>query len=336
MRPRSPEGCGAGALERAGEREGRWLLRRADRRTVLWVAIYFGLVALLWSVALPLGPTALLVVAASLFSFYCSGITHNTVHVPIFAAPWANRGFQVALTLTYGWPVSTFVAGHNLSHHEHLQTGADVARTDKMRFRWNFLNFAFFFFATVPELLRSEARFVRFMRGRRPDWFRLFVVEAAALLAVSLVLLLLDGRKFLFYWCVPHFAAAWGIITINYLQHDGCDAEAELAHSRNFVGPVFNYLAFNNGFHTAHHDDPDVHWSLLPGLHAERVAPRIHPGLVERSLPRYVWRAYVWPGRRLRYDGRPVKVGQPQPREDWIPVDDARLGRVSLGVERSS
>ena len=50
--------------------------------------------------------------------------------------------------MTYGYPVSPFVIGHNLSHHQHTGKDQDIARTDKLRFRWNFLNQALFFFIT--------------------------------------------------------------------------------------------------------------------------------------------------------------------------------------------
>lgn len=55
---------------------------------------------------------------------------------------------------------------------------------------------------------------------------------------------------------------------------DGGRADAGGAHSvevknwngaRNFVGPVINYLTFNNGYHTIHHMYPTMHWSRLPG-----------------------------------------------------------------------
>ena len=36
--------------------------------------------------------------------------------------------------------------------------------------------------------------------------------------------------------------------------------------ARNFVGPVINYLTFNNGYHTIHHMYPTMHWSRLAGL----------------------------------------------------------------------
>lgn len=37
------------------------------------------------------------------------------------------------------------------------------------------------------------------------------------------------------------------IVTLNLLQHDGCDPQHRVNHSRNFTGPILNYFCFNNG-----------------------------------------------------------------------------------------
>jgi fatty acid desaturase len=114
------------------QRGSPMLRYRADIKTLVFVAIYFGLVALQWILA----PTDLavaipLLVLTCWFSFFGAVATHNTVHAPVFHPRWANRLFQVALTLTYGHPVSAYVPGHNLSHHKYTQSRKDVMRTTK-------------------------------------------------------------------------------------------------------------------------------------------------------------------------------------------------------------
>jgi fatty acid desaturase len=34
--------------------------------------------------------------------------------------------------------------------------------------------------------------------------------------------------------------------------------------SRTLLDPLHNFLGFNSGHHTAHHEKPTLHWSLLP------------------------------------------------------------------------
>src|SRR3954471_24349240 len=121
--------------------ELRLLRRPADRRPVAFVAAWFAMVVAQWLwpprqlfIAVPL------VVATCLLAFLGAVATHNAMHSPVFRAKKLNRVFQVALTLVYGHPVSSFVPGHNLSHHRFIESRRDVMRTTKARFRWNLLN----------------------------------------------------------------------------------------------------------------------------------------------------------------------------------------------------
>jgi fatty acid desaturase len=146
------------------------------------------------------------------------------------------------------------------------------------------------------------------------------------------MLLAIDWRAFLLYFVIPHGYGAWGIVGINFMQHDGTDEGSEWNHSRNFVGKAVNWLAFNNGFHTIHHMKPRMHWSLLPAEHAREVAPYIHPALDQESLLVYLWKTYGWPGKRTHYTGAPLVLPEEGPDEDWIPGVGETPEGVSLGA----
>lgn len=266
-------------------------------------------------------------------SFVCAVIAHNTLHCPMFTSKGANRGVQYLLSLATGDAVSSFVPGHNLGHHTHLQTAKDTMRTSKLRFRWNLLNQLLFMFVVGGALVKHTYRYVWSMRSRRPKWFRQFVSEMVLLVAVYAYLVIAFGfLPFLLYAFIPHSYASWGIIGINFVQHDGCDPEHPVNHSRNFVGRLVNWWTFNNGYHGIHHMHPSLHWSLLPQAHARELSPTIHESLEQRSLIRYCIKAYIWPGRRLTYTGEPLMLPPPIPDESWVPaVHDMR--QVSLGVE---
>ena len=139
-------------------------------------------------------------------------------------------------------------------------------------------------------------------------------------------------KAFLLYVFIPYRYAAWGIITMNLLQHDGCDQDSDFNHSRNFVGSVVNWCTFNNGYHSIHHMKASLHWSLAPAAHAKKVQPFIHPALEQASLLTYLWRTYGWPGKRLMYDGTPMVLPEEGPDEEWIPAPNETPSDVSLGA----
>jgi fatty acid desaturase len=229
-----------------------------------------------------------------------------------------NSLWQVVLTLTYGHPVASYVPGHNLSHHQHTESRRDVMRTDKARFRYNLFNLMFFTASISGSIMGAEWGYAKWSFRRRPRWARQLLFEAVVLIAVVVALFALDWRKALLYVVVPWQYAAWGIVTMNLLQHDGCDAESPWNHSRNFVGPILNWLAFNNGYHSVHHLKPTLHWSLAPEAHAALIAPHIDPRLDEPSMPAYVWRTFVLPNGRKNFDGTPRVLRDPGPDEPWF------------------
>lgn len=142
----------------------KWKILRyaADRRTLGIIAAWYALVALQW-VAGPASPW----LAAPLVALTCAGAflgavaTHNAVHCPVFHARGLNRLWQVVLTLTYGHPVSSYVPGHNLSHHRHAETARDVMRTDKARFRYHLCNLLFFTASIGPSIMGAELAYAR-------------------------------------------------------------------------------------------------------------------------------------------------------------------------------
>jgi fatty acid desaturase len=306
----------------------------ADRRTLTIVGAWFVVEVALWRVGDGSWLAVPLFALACVGAFLAAVVVHNTIHCPVFHSRKLESVWRCVLTLAYGHPVGSFVPGHNLSHHRHLETHADVMRTSKARSHWNLLNVLSFFPSISGAMLRAEIGYLRFAWKRRGGWRRQLFLEACVLLVVVVALALLDWKRLL--WCVvlPHLYAAWGVVTMNLLQHDGADPGSPHNHSRTFVGKTVNWLTFNNGFHAAHHLRPGLHWSLLPAAHARLVAPHVDPRLIERSLPAYLVRAYVFPGRRLRFDGRPVEIPAVGADAPWY--GELSSPRVAVQTQGSS
>ncbi|MDP3274999.1 MAG: fatty acid desaturase [Deltaproteobacteria bacterium] len=304
---------------------------RADLRSIAFVLTYYALVIYQWN----WGPTrwylALpLLMLTMAFSWFCAVITHNTLHSPVFTSRWMNKVFQVMLTCSYGFPVSEYVPGHNLSHHKFTQAPKDVMRTTKVDSGNNLLNMILFVPRVAFDVTGGNMRFVKTMKNTHRAWYRQFLIETSICWGEKLVLFALDWRKTLLYIVIPHLWAVWGITAVNYLQHDGCDQEHPVNHSRNFVGEIFNWFTFNNGFHGMHHEQPGLHWSLLREKHDELLHPTIHPELEQKSLLIYLVKAFFWPGKRVTYDGKPVIVSKSIDVVDWVPV---RGESKDLGAE---
>jgi fatty acid desaturase len=307
----------------------------ADWRTIFFLCAFAALSITGWVVDPGGWATFGLCVITCISSWICAIIAHNTVHSPLFLKRWQNRLFQIWLSLSYGFPVSEYVPGHNLSHHRYMQHREDVMRTSKVNYGWNLLNFLLFFFAVGAGVTAGNYRYKQVMKEKMPQWNRQLTIEIIFVWGTKLALLAIDWRKALLYYIIPHGFAVWGITTVNFLQHDGTDDAHPVNHSRNFVGGLFNFFTLNNGYHGIHHRHPGLHWSLTKEAHEREFHPTIHPALEQPSLFVYMFKAFIFPGKRVTFEGKPFEV-HPEPDLDWVGATRAfaadELGAMGTGI----
>ena len=281
-----------------------------DKRVLLWVLIYHvtTYIAWQWWPSAGLLLRCAMIVHCALWSFFGATITHNAIHVPLFHSATSNSWFQIALSHTYGWPVSALVPGHNLSHHKFTNTDRDTMRPDRMRYSWNLLNYLLFPSTTAAAIAASDKEYMRAQQsGGRPIW-KQYVVEAVSFYPAQVMLGVTCPERYFFLIFIPQMYAKFQIIAMNILQHDGCPPATEDAYnnSRNFVGRVVNYFTFNNGYHTIHHTNPGWHWYRLPESHDRIIKPHIHPNLDQQNILSFFFEAHIYPGKRMWYDGSEV------------------------------
>lgn len=322
---------------------------KEDLRTLAFCFLYFALVTWQWRrdesvddegglAAAALVEKVALFALTTFFAFIGAVSVHNNVHTPPFHSKLANTVFQVLLSLWFGHAASAYVPGHNLSHHKYLQTPKDVMRTDKMRFRWHLLNGLLFMPFTLPSTSRNDATYFSVQRQLGRPIYNQVRVEMGCYVTLQLVCLCLDPLRWLRVFFLPQTLGKYMIISLNMLQHDGCDPTSKYNHSRNFVGSVANFFFLNNGYHTIHHMYPGKHWSLLPAEHEKRVKPYIHPNLDVPSMLGYVFTTFIYPAVRTNYDGTPYTptVEGSLPDEPWFYADNETYSKDDLVTYSSS
>jgi len=306
----------------------------ADTRALFLNACYFASLYFAWQIHPSLNSwlsVGVLVAWLGFFGFIGATTVHNTMHCRVFKSTQANKIWQGLLSLTYGHTVSTYVPGHNLSHHKYTQQPKDVMRTTKLRFKWNLWNGLFFQQSVAFDVLVNDLRYITVQTVHNASFFRNCLREFIILLSVQVVLGILDWRRMLLYFYLPHLFAQWGIVSINLVQHDGCDEIPDGAYTsghkveyinlaRNLTSPLINWCTMNNGFHTAHHLYPTMHWSFYPECHDKVVKPRMDPRLDEPSLAAYCFRTFIYPAKRVRFDGGEIIALQSAETGDldWI------------------
>jgi fatty acid desaturase len=235
------------------------------------------------------------------FGVSAAVIAHNHNHCPIFASKSSNEWFGKWLSIFYGYPTFAWIPTHNLNHHKLVNKAGDATITWRFTNRHNVLVAATYFFVSayyqriptnqfIARAKESNPKLYRMIRGQYAFWITAHVLLIGV--AVAWHGLGLGLRVWFFSAALPALFALWAVHLFNYEQHVHTDPWSRYDHSRNFVSPVLNFLMFNNGYHTAHHENAGLHWSQLQKADAE-IAPLMHPSLREPSVWWYWVRQYL-------------------------------------------
>lgn len=280
----------------------------ADLRTLAICGAKIALACGVWRVypAMPAWCLVLTVFVQFIAAFCVATMVHNAMHCDVFSNACVECTWRVLLAGTFGFPVEAYRPTHNANHHVYTQHEQDHLHTSQMRHRWHWVNLLLFFPKVYPGIARLENAYLKKEARKLSRNFFYFVVQALTAHGLTIGLLLLDGRRGLLCWLLPNLLGVDAIISMNMLQHDGCDAiklgehrgeKMKMNSARNFVGPVINWITCNNGYHTIHHMYSNTHWTEYPRLHQKLVVPHMDPALDERCIVRYLLRTYFCPGR---------------------------------------
>jgi beta-carotene hydroxylase len=232
-------------------------------------------------------------IVAAVLAFVACVIKHNHIHCRTFYSSSWNRVFEHVLGFCTGQPTTAIISIHNDRHHREPQSERDCVRSSLVNFRSNVANLLLFPIAAVRAVHRNKASDLTEWKRQRPYLYRRLVYERVVLISAVAALVMIDWRATVFYLGVPWIFGQWCIVAINLIQHQNCDHASSHNHSRNFTGPILNWIFLNNGFHTAHHLRPALHWSLLPEFHELEVAPLVRTELNERSFLPFLLRFLI-------------------------------------------
>lgn len=215
---------------------------------------------------------------------------HAHGHLPIFRSRALDAIYDQVLALAAGHTTAVWELQHALGHHrQYLDARTDVAGAE--RFAWTrgrstlVRRLAFMVLAdalTVPDAWRIAAEHPARRRRLRARLIGQTVLQ----LAVLGGLLYLDPIATLAVFVVPNIILRWLVGWIAFAQHDGVPATETYSGSMNHFGFV-SRLLLNVGHHTAHHEKPTLHWSLLP-WRTSKILDRIPPACV-RGEPDAGW-----------------------------------------------
>ncbi len=223
-----------------------------------------------------------------------SVIAHNTMHESVFKFEPLNRLMEYWIIIFYGTPVFGWIPTHNRNHHKHNNKEPDYTKTYRFSEKnvfWVLLVYPFV--SNYHQSIALKAFLAERFRKNRREFFY-YISQIILVLAWGGTFLYLNWVAALVLVIIPHQASLFSVVAFNFIQHVHADEEHEYNHSRNITGShIFslNFFLFNNGYHTVHHINANMHWSLTKEAHY-KIEHLIDPSLNEKYFWGYVFKAY--------------------------------------------
>ena len=136
-------------------------------------------------------------------------------------------------------------------------------RIDLVSYKCHILNLFLFQPTVAPGVARMDMRYTHLQRNQNRVYYTHVCTEWAVLVASQCACFLYDWRRFGLYILLPHLFAQCAIVSMNLIQHDGCEQQTKSTTangvtpvnyntSRNFTGVLVNFLTFNNASPLSH------------------------------------------------------------------------------------
>lgn len=261
---------------------------KADFKTLIYMALTTALLIMQWT---SIGVHPVTYVIYCFLSVAVSVITHNHNHVRMWKWDFLNTLQDWWLTVFYGFPVFAWIPTHNKNHHKMNNRPGDYTITYRFSEKNNFVTLLSY--PTISGYYQQKPirDYLKFMYKNNKNRFFLSVSQYLILVLWIGAALLIDWRKAIYFVIIPQQISLFSVLIFNYVQHVHADEESQWNHSRNFTG-FLNFMLFNNGYHTAHHEIAGLHWSQVPAEH-KKIEHLIDNSLKERSFWWFIFRNYT-------------------------------------------
>jgi len=272
-------------------KQGRLLNYRQDRRSILFLFVTLWLLVTPLCITIPGDLVLPWISLSSLFCFNACIIAHNHIHHATFMTAWHNELFSHLLGIAKGHTSTGVVVSHNLNHHRYHGAEQDWSRASLAGSGPGLVRMLRYVINASVTMARGRnaVSAPRLKASQKSQLQR----ERLTLIAFLLPVLLLDWRQAILFVFFPWCAGMAMLLGVNLMQHDGCQTEDPYRNSRNFTSRLANWFFLNNGSHTAHHLQPQLHWSHLRRVHEQTLSDKVPVALNKSSILAFLLSHYL-------------------------------------------
>lgn len=268
----------------------------SDVRSLIFLSVtwIFQLFVLAPQNTFSIGALIILFLLNIILVLQASLINHNHRHCGMFTSSFLNRLVDRVISLILLLPSTRLHAVHMFNHHTHYRTGEKDWASYKLvtKNSSGILRSLEYLKLSSKEMSKNRPTLdlpKGLLRNQSVERI-LILIYVAALLYVNPLMTL--------FWLLPSCVIGLFLLLLaNLVNHDNCDLQSEFNHSRNFLSSFENWFFCNNGYHTAHHLKPAMHWSKYPEFHERELMEKVAPELNKGSLFIYSLKNYFLSGK---------------------------------------
>lgn len=243
------------------------MFRGVDLVPASVITVGTALAAVPFGVALPMPALGAIWLLSTALRSVAPVHQHCHAHYRVFRHGLLDALYDLVLVLAAGNTTAVWELQHVRGHHrEYLARTHDPANND----RFGASRVAF----TLLGDAMSIADAWRISSAHRALRVRL-VVQVSMQATLLVAACLLDPALAIAFVLVPWLLLRWAVFWFSYAQHDRVPMHDVYSGSVTHFG-LTNRLYLNVGHHTAHHEKPTLHWSLLPAR-THQIIERIPP-----------------------------------------------------------
>jgi fatty acid desaturase len=196
---------------------------------------------------------------------FCPFAQHNHAHLPVFNSSALNHVYDAFLTLATGYATALWELHHNRGHHRHfLSPEKDVARIVDLKSGEVMPRWWYGIRGNLTILRDSISIGFQEAREGKKSLLPKLTGEIIVQWAIGIALLVLNPVMTIAFFVIPNIFASFFVWWESYPHHLHVPTQSIYDGSVTIQNKVYNLQTFNIGHHTAHHEKPTLHWSLLP------------------------------------------------------------------------
>jgi len=193
-------------------------------------------------------------------------LQHHHSHLSVFKTRILNDLYDVVMMLSTGYVTPIWELQHGRGHHrQYLDPKSDVTYVERFGCSKGIKGHLRYIVLGDLSTLSDSVRIgLSEKKSGRKGLLSKLAFQVTTQIIITGLLIAYNPIMAITFFVLPNLILRYLIWFSAYWHHQDTPTTDVYDSSTNQMGRFYNWLTFNSGHHTTHHEKPTMHWSLLP------------------------------------------------------------------------